>query len=215
MNRLNRFLAAVMPLTRCLTNESAGVSMSRYRGLLAVLLLSMLPLSGCFKSAMPLITMIDSVAPIPNGRYAYVDDNKATKYVTIAHDGTATKRTMTDADGSVNVDWFLMQKLDRSYYVVMDAKNNYALISVNSNSFTLFKASALCEKLLGVARSAGKSISEYGVIQVDGDTSQTCWFDDIYNVKVAFVALLNSGTRLSNGDFLVDGIEIGPVFKRQ
>ena len=68
--------------------------MTRYRGLLAGLLLSVLPLTGCFKSDTPLISVFDSVTPVPEGRYTYVDTDKSTKSVMITHDGTVTKHDM-------------------------------------------------------------------------------------------------------------------------
>lgn len=189
--------------------------MHRYKGSLTVLLLSVFPLSSCFKSATPLISVFDSVAPVPEGLYTYVDTNKATKSVIITHDGGATKMITTKDDGSVKIDRLLMEELDKGYYIVMDAENDYALIKVNPQSVILFNASILCDKLLDVARSAGKSISEYGVVRMSGDKSHLCVFNDIDGVKGAMAALANSGTQLSNGTFLVNGLEIGTIYKRQ
>ncbi|MGA7181687.1 MAG: hypothetical protein WBX11_19175 [Thiobacillaceae bacterium] len=203
--------AVIMPLTRRLTNESA-VSMPRYRGLLAVLLLSVLSLSGCFKSDSPLISVFGSVTPIPEGRYTYVDTDKSTKSVIITHDGSVTKMISIKDDGSVHIDQLLMQELDNGYYIVMDSSNDYALIKVNPKTIVYFDASKYCNKLLDVARSAGKSISEYGVVRVDGSK---CEFNDIDSIKGAFAALANSGTKLSNGTFLVDGLVIGGIYHRQ
>ena len=189
--------------------------MHRYKGLLAVLLLSVLPLSGCFKSDTPLISVFDSVTPVPEGRYTYVDTDKSTKSVIITHDGTVTKMISIKDDGSAKIDRLLMQELDKGYYIVMDATNDYSLIKVNPQSIIYFNASILCDKLLGVARSVGKSISEYGVVRVTGDKSHLCFFDDIDSIKGAFAALADSGTQLSNGTFLVNGLEIGGIYKRQ
>jgi hypothetical protein len=201
-----------MPLTGHLTNESVGVYMHRYKGLLAVLLLSVLPLSGCFKSDTPLISVFDSVTPVPEGRYTYVDTDKSTKSVIITHDFTATKMISIKDDGSTHIDRLLMQELDKGYYIVMDSSNDYALIKVNPNTIVYFDASKYCNKLLDVARSAGKSISEYGVVRVDGSK---CEFNDLDSIKGAFAALANSGTKLSNGTFLVDGLVIGGIYRRQ
>ena len=63
--------------------------MHRSKGLLGVLLLAVLPLAPCFKSDNPLITVFDSVTPIPEGRYTYVDTDKSTKSVIVTHDGSA------------------------------------------------------------------------------------------------------------------------------
>ena len=189
--------------------------MHRYKGLLTVLLLPVLPLSGCFKSNTPLITVFDSVTPVPEGRYTYVDTDKSTKSVIITHDGTVTKMISTKSDGSVKVDRLLMQELDRGYYIVMDAENDYSLIRVNPQSVIYFNGSILCDKLLDVARSEGKNISEYGVVRVTGDKFHLCLFGDIDSIKGALAALANSGTKLSNGTFLVNGLEIGNIYKRQ
>lgn len=186
--------------------------MHRYKGLLAVLLLSVLPLSGCFKSETPLITVFDSVTPVPEGRYTYVDTDKSTQSVIITHDGTVTKMISIRDDGSAKIDRLLMQELDKGYYIVMDPSNDYALIKVNLKSIVYFDGSKYCNKLLGVARSAGKSISEYGVVRVDGGQ---CIFDDIDSIKGAFAALANSGSKMSDGTFLVDGLVIGRIYKRQ
>ena len=186
--------------------------MHRYKGLLAVLLLSVLPLTGCFKSDTPLISVFDSVAPVPEGRYTYVDTDKSTKSVMITHDGTVTKQIWIKDDGSAHIERLLMQELDKGYYIVMDPSNDYALIKVNPQSIVYFDASKYCNKLLDVARSAGKSISEYGVVRVDGSK---CEFNDLDSIKGAFAALANSGTQLSNGTFLVNGLEIGRVYHRQ
>jgi hypothetical protein len=60
-----------------------------------------------------------------------------------------------------------------------------------------------------------KSICDYGVVRVTGDKSHLCLFDDIDSIKGAMAALANSGTQLPNGTFLVDGLEIGNIYKRQ
>jgi hypothetical protein len=185
------------------------------KGLLAVLLLSVLPLSGCFKSDTPLISVFDSVTPVPEGRYTFVDTDKSTKSVIITHDGTVTKQISIKDDGSVKITRFLMQELDKGYYIVMDADNEYSLIRVNPKSIIYFNGLVLCDNLLGVARSVGKSISEYGVVRVTGDKTHTCWFDDVDSIKGAMAALANSGTQLSNGTFLVNGLEIGIIYNRQ
>lgn len=190
--------------------------MKNINELLAVaLLLAVLPLSGCFKSDTPLITVFDSVTPIPEGRYTYVDTDKSTNSVIITHDGTVTKMTSIKADGSAKIDKFLMQEIDKGYYILMDANNNYTLIRVNPKNVIEFNGSILGDKLLAVARSAGKNISDYGVVRVTGDQSHTCWFDDLDSLKGAMAALQNSGTELSNGTFLVNGLEIARIYNRQ
>ena len=180
-----------------------------------VLLLLVLPLSGCFKSDTPLISFFDSVAPIPEGRYTYINDDKTTNSVILTHDCNATKLITIKADGSVKISTLLMAKLDKGYYIVMDPDNDYTLIRVNPNNFIEFDGSQLGDKLLAVAQSAGKNISDYGVVRVTGDTSHTCWFNDIDSMKGAMAALANSGTEMSNGTFLVNGLVIAHVYERQ
>lgn len=119
----------ILRISACFSGSGGSVSADNLAPIgrtdkrsLAVLLLSVLPLSGCFKSATPLISVFDSVAPVPEGRYTYVDTNKATKSVIIAHDGGATKMITTKDDGSVKIDRLLMEELDKGCYIVMDAR---------------------------------------------------------------------------------------------
>jgi hypothetical protein len=180
-----------------------------------VSLLLLLPLSGCFKSDTPLISVFDSVAPIPEGQYTYVNDNKTTNSVIITHDCNATKLITIKADGSVKISTMLMVELDKGYYIVMDPDHNYTLIRVNPNNFIEFDGSKLGDKLLAVAQSAGKNISDYGIVRVTGDDSHTCWFDDLDGMKRAFAALANSGTTMSDGTFYVTGLVIAHVYHPQ
>lgn len=185
------------------------------RLLAALLLLSVLALSGCFKSDTPLISVFDSVTPIPEGQYTYVNTDKTTNSVVITHDCNVTKMITIKADGSAKIDNFLMEKLDKGYYIVMDANNEYTLIRVNPKNFIEFDGSMLGDKLLAVAQSADKNVSDYGVVRVTGDTSHTCWFNDIDSMKGAMAALANSGTEMSNGTFLVNGLVIARIYNRQ
>jgi hypothetical protein len=192
-------------------------SLSKYwhTGLLMVLLLSVLPLAGCFKSDKPLITIFDSVTPIPEGSYTYVDTNKVTHSIIITHDWNTTKVISVGADGSPKLERFLMVKLDKGYYIAMDAENDYTLIHVNSKNFIVFDATKLGDKLVALAQSEGKNISDYGVVRVTGESFHICWFDDLDGLKRAMAALGNSGTKMPNGDFLVNGLVIGRIFERQ
>jgi len=163
----------------------------------------------------PLISFFDSVTPIPEGRYTYLNDDKTTNSVIITHDWNYTKLITIKDDGSAKIDKFLMEKVDKDYYIVMDAKNESTLIHVNANNFIEFDGTKLGDKLLDVARSAGKDISDYGVVRVTGDNLHTCWFNDIDGMKRAMAALANSGTEMSNGTFLVNGLVIAHIYKRQ
>lgn len=178
-------------------------------------LLTMLALSGCFKSDKPLISSFDSVAPIPEGHYISVNADKTTNSVIITHDWNTTKFITTKADGSVKITNLRMAKVDKGYYIVMDPDNEYTLIRVNPKNVIEFDGTKLGDKLLDVARAAGKDISDYGVVRVTGDSSHTCWFDDIDDMKRAMVALANSGTEMSNGTFLVNGLVIANIYERQ
>jgi hypothetical protein len=181
---------------------------------LAVSLLSVL-LCGCFKSDTPLISFFDSVAPIPEGQYTYVNTDKTTNSVIITHDCNATKMITIKADGSAKINTLLMVELDKGYYIVMDADKDYTLIRVNAKNFIEFDGSKLGDKLLAVAQSAGKNISDYGVVRVTGDKSHTCWFNDLDGMKRAMATLANSGTEMPNGTFLVNGLEIAHIYERQ
>ena len=189
--------------------------MKRFHTFRAVLLLLVLALSGCFKSDTPLISFFDSVAPIPEGQYTYINDDKTTNSVVITHDCNATKMITIKADGSAKINTLLMAAIDKGYYIVMDANNEYTLIRVNPKNFIEFDGAKLGDKLLEVARSAGKNVSDYGVVRVTGDTSHTCWFDDIDSMKRAMVALASSGTEGSDGTFYVNGLVIAHIYHRQ
>jgi hypothetical protein len=185
------------------------------KGLWAVWLLPVLLLSGCFKSDTPLIGFFDSVAPIPEGQYMYVNTDKTTNSVIITHDCNTTKMITIKADGTAKINTLFMVAIDKGYYIVMDADNDYTLIHVNPKNFIEFDGTKLADKLLAVAQSAGKDISDYGVVRVTGDDTHTCWFDDLDGMKRAMAALANSGTEMSNGTFLVNGLVIAHIYERQ
>jgi len=190
--------------------------MNQFKGLHVVIALLALSLSGCFESDKPLISALDSVTPVPEGRYTYEDTDKSPKSIIITHDGTTTLMTSIKDDGSAKIDRFLMQGLGRDYYIVMDNTYDYTLIHVASKSILEFDASLYCDSLFDLARSEGKSISEYGVAQVDTKTSHRhCKFNDLDSVKVAFAALLNSGTELPSGNTLVERLQVLRIYKRQ
>ncbi len=188
---------------------------NRFNKLLAVLSLSFLAMTGCFKSDAPLISFFDSVAPIPEGQYRYVNADKTTNSVIITHDCNATKMITVLPDGSAKINTLLMVELGKSYYIVMDADKDYTLIRVNAKNFMEFDGSKLGDKLLEVAQAAGKDVSDYGIVRVTGDTSKTCWFNDLDGMKRAFAALMNSGTQLSDGTFYVTGLVIAHTYERQ
>ena len=187
----------------------------RFNRLLAVLSLSFLAMTGCFKSDTPLISFFDSVSPIPEGQYRYVNADKTTNSVILTHDCNATKMITVLPDGTAKINTLLMVELDKGYYIVMDADKDYTLIRVNPKNFIEFDGSKLGDKLLEVARAAGKDISDYGVVRVTGDTSKTCWFNDLDGMKRAMAALASSGTELPSGTFLVNGLEIAHIYERQ
>jgi hypothetical protein len=148
-----------------------------------------LALCACFKSDFALITIFDSVTPIAEGRYTYVDTDKAAKSVIITHDGTVTKMTKVKDDGSAQIQNLLIHYLGEDFFVVMDAENDYALVQVHDRTVLEFDESSYCDDLLNLARSNRKNISEYGVVQVIGENSHTCKFDSFNGVARAMAAL--------------------------
>jgi len=151
-----------------------------------------LALCACFKSDFALITIFDSVTPISEGRYTYVDTDKATKSVIITHDGTVTKMTTIKDDGSAQIQKLLIRELGQDFFIVMDGENDYGLVQVHDGTVLEFDGSSYCDDLLNLARSERTNISEYGVIQVIGENSHACKFASFAGVARAMVALANN-----------------------
>jgi len=187
----------------------------RFNKLLAVLSLSFLAMTGCFKSDTPLIGFFDSKAPIPEGQYYYENADHTTNSVILTHDCNATKMIIVNPDGTAKINTLLMVPIDKGYYIVMDADKDYTLIRVNPNNFIEFDGSKLGDKLIEIAQANGKDVSDYGVVRVTGDNSKTCWFNDLDGMKRAFVALASSGTELPSGTFLVNGLVIEHTYWRR
>jgi len=171
--------------------NSKNLTMPSVIGSLAALLL-LLTLVGCFQSDHPLLNIFNSVTPVAEGRYNYEElSDKSKKSLTITHDGTVTKMISTKADGSVQISKLYMHELGDNFYIVMDPSNDYSLIHVNSKAVLEFDET-YCDDLLDLARSTGKSISEYGVAKVVGEKSHSCQFTDLDDLKTAMVALINN-----------------------
>lgn len=150
----------------------------------------LLMLTGCFQSEQPLISVLESQAPVPQGIYTYTEDG-ATKQVAVSVDWPATILTTTKSDGSLEVDRFYMRVIrDGGYYVVMDKSSNYALIRVGDGQVDLYKTGDDCDQLQDLGEVPEETEYEYDV-EITGDTGSTCKFKDFDNLARAYNALLD------------------------
>jgi len=94
-------------------------------------------------------------------------------------------------------------------------RNTHSLIRVLPNAILQFDESTYCDNLLSVARSAGKSISEYGVVEVIGEKPHVCKFNDRASVEGAMAALANHNVKLPDGGTGADLLVLERIYKRQ
>lgn len=147
-------------------------------------------LSGCFKSSAPLMTASDSVAPVPEGGYSFLDSDKKRKTAIVTHDGTATKFITIEDDGSASIETLLMRSVGQGYYLVTDSANDYGLIQIRDNEVIEYEHDMYCEDIVTIAQMAGSRPSDYGVASVSGSSSKTCTFTSMDNVVKAMQTLI-------------------------
>ena len=153
-----------------------------------------LGLTGCFKSDGPLINVFNSVAAIPEGTYAYVDTDKKAKRVVITNNLTVTKMITFDDKGSPNIQNLLMRDAGDGYYIVMDGKYNYGLISVENGKITEYSESDYCDDLQEAIELEGDTLSSYDARSNDADSSSVCTFSTYDGMVRAFQTLDNHGS---------------------
>jgi len=161
---------------------------------LAVALFCTLVLSGCFKSTYPLITVFDSVAPIPEGTYTYKDTDGKQKSAVITNELTVTKMITVDADGNPKLAYLLMRDIGDNYYIVQDAQNNYALIEINNGVIEEYSEPDYCDFLKEDSELEGRSFSDYGAVSNKAESTSVCTFTSFDGLVAAFQTLDDLGS---------------------
>ena len=153
-----------------------------------------LALSGCFKSDYPLITVFDSVAPIPEGTYTYVDIDKKTKRTVITNSLNVTKMITFDDKGNPIIHNLLMRAVGDGDYIVMDGENDYTLISIKNGAVYESDARDYCDDLQELVELGGESLSDYDAQAIGADSSSICKFASFDGLARAFQALDPDGS---------------------
>lgn len=164
---------------------------------LSFALLLPLAVTGCFTSDQPLITDKDSETPIPVGIYSFKSDSE-TRTFDLSIDGTRTKLTGKESDGTSTSDYLLIRGIGNGYHVAMDSDKDYALIRVTGNQVVEYKESDNCKLLQAEAKNANVRISDWGVVEIVPGDDDTCKFANYDDVAHAFKVLLAAG-KLSEG----------------
>jgi hypothetical protein len=160
----------------------------------AAALFCALALSGCFKSDYPLITVFDSVAPIPEGTYTYQDNDGKQKTAVITTELTVTKMITVDANGNPKLAYLLMRDVGDNYYVVQDAQNNYALIHIDDGVIEEYNEEDYCDDLKEDSALEGRSFSDYGAESNNSDRTSICKFTSFDGLVDAFQTLDDLGS---------------------
>ena len=158
----------------------------------AVALVCALALSGCFKSDYPLITVFDSVAPIPEGTYTYQDNDGKQKTAVITTELTVTKMITVDANGNPKLSYLLIRDVGDDTYVVQDGENNYALIQINDGVIEEYDEQDYCDDLKEDSAIEGMSLSDYGANNAEG--TSICKFTSFEGLVQAFQTLDDLGS---------------------
>ena len=160
----------------------------------AVALFCALALSGCFKSDYPLITVFNSVAPIPEGTYTYKDIDGKQKTAVITRELTVTKMITIDGNGNPKLAYLLMRDVGDNYYVVQDAENDYALIQIKDGVIVEYDERNYCDDLEEASELEGTSLSDYGAESNGSDSNSVCKFTSFDGLVEAFQALDDLGS---------------------
>jgi hypothetical protein len=151
-------------------------------------------LSGCFKSDAPLITVFDSVAPIPEGTYTYLGTDQKEEKAVITRELTVTKLITYNGDGNPVLQTLLMRAVGEGYYVVMDAQQDYSLIQIKDGAVLEYDESRYCDDLRDAAEEEGGSLSDYDAEANGADESSICTFSSFDGLVRAFQTLDNHGS---------------------
>jgi hypothetical protein len=159
-------------------------------------LLCALALSGCFKSDNPLITVFNSVAPIPEGTYSYRDTGGKEKSVVITRELTVTKMINADDNGALKLSYFLMRDVGDGWYVVQDGRNAYGLIQLKNDVVIEYDEARYCRDLKEALEEEQRPLSDVGATSpTSGDNSGICTFASFDDLLAAFQVLENHGMR--------------------
>jgi hypothetical protein len=152
-------------------------------------------LSGCLASEEPLIGDADSVTPLADGTYAYVNDGSERTAI-VSHSGGVTRIIPVDeaSEGSE----LRMAKIRRGYYVVMSHEDEddeywYTLMRVERRRATFYKIDGNCRRLRELWVVDGKTAAEAGIAAIQGGAFETCRFTRYEDLARAFQDLLADG----------------------
>jgi hypothetical protein len=166
--------------------------MKRYRHSVALLTAV---LSGCLASEEPLIGDADSVAPLADGTYIYLD-GVSEREVLVSHYGGVTR--IVSLDDASDASELRMAKIRRGYYVAMSQEDDdeylYTLMRVERRRFTLYKTEYNCDRLQELWLVGGKTPADVGIAAIEGGAITTCVFRSHDDLARAFRDLLADGS---------------------
>lgn len=172
-----------------------GTAITKFRGA-GLALLCALALSGCFKSDNPLISVFDSVAPIPEGTYSYKDSGGKEKSVVITRELTVTKMIDVDDKGAPKLSYLLMRDVGDGWYIVQDGRNAYGLIQLKNDVVIEYDEARYCRDLKEALEEEQRRLSDVGATSPNsGDNSGVCTFSSFDGLLAAFQVLENHGSR--------------------
>ena len=150
--------------------------------------------SGCLASEEPLIGDADSVAPLADGTYVYVESGSE-REVVVSHSGGVTR--IVGGDEASEEPELRMAKIQRGYYVVMsqegDDENLYTLMRVERRRVTFYKTENNCRRLRELWLVGGKTRATVGIAAIEEGAIPTCVFRRYEDLARAFEDLLADG----------------------
>jgi len=172
-----------------------GTAIRNFRGA-GLALLCALALSGCFKSDYPLITVLNSVAPIPEGTYSYKESGGKEKFIVITRELTVTKMISVDDNGVPKLSYFLIRDVGDGWYIVQDGRNAYGLIQLTNDVVIEYDETKYCGDLKEALEEEQRPLSDVGATSpATGDNSGICTFSSFDDLLAAFQVLENHGMR--------------------